>query len=142
MLANQTIQAITEAAHTIIKNAPYLSGIATKGDYYEALTLMDVLVDDYDNNIVLIEALGNVITRYEQSNRSFDAFNGGIEGIDPAVATFRTIIDQHGLRQSDFEYEVGKQGYVCLILAGKRKLNRDHITKLADRFNVSQSLFA
>lgn len=134
-------KAITKAMHNIVNHLPFLAGINSEKDYEDALMLMDELIEDYDNNIVLIEALSNVIYRYEQTQEAFEVFNKRVEGIDPATATFRVLMEQHELRQSDFENEVGKKSSVSLILAGKRNLTREHIQKLSERFNVKPSLF-
>ena len=52
----------------------------------------------------------------------------------------RFLMEQHGLRQKDL-LELGSQGVVSEILAGKRELNLRHIAALARRFRVSPEVF-
>ena len=47
---------------------------------------------------------------------------------------------EHGLKQGDLN-ELGSQGVVSEILAGKRDLNVRQIRRLADRFGVSPAVF-
>lgn len=46
------------------------------------------------------------------------------------------LMDQHGLKQSDLR-EIGTQGVVSEVLAGKRPLNLRQAKALAARFSVS-----
>jgi len=52
----------------------------------------------------------------------------------------RFFMEQHGLKQSDLP-EVGSQGVVSEILAGRRMLNTRQIAALVARFGVSADLF-
>jgi HTH-type transcriptional regulator/antitoxin HigA len=47
---------------------------------------------------------------------------------------------QHGLRQADLP-EIGSQGVVSEILAGRRELNLRQVRALAERFGVSPATF-
>lgn len=132
---------ITTAARTILLKLPLLSGIASKTDYTKALALMDELVESYDDNIVLIEALGNVIDRYENERIEFVYLNLRQVDIDPAIATLKTLMDQHGLSVSDFGAEIGKKSMVSQVLAGKRSLSCENIKKLTKRFSINPALF-
>jgi HTH-type transcriptional regulator/antitoxin HigA len=132
---------ITTAAQTLILKLPLLSGITSKSDYAHALALIDELIESYDNNIVLIEALSNVIDRYESECMEFAYLNRRQIDIDPAISTLQTIMDQHSLSMSDFEAEIGKKSMVSQVLAGKRNLSYDHIAKLAKRFAINPALF-
>ena len=49
-------------------------------------------------------------------------------------------MSEHGLRQTDLP-EIGTQGVVSEVLAGKRELNTRQIRKLANRFRVSAAVF-
>jgi HTH-type transcriptional regulator/antitoxin HigA len=49
-------------------------------------------------------------------------------------------MEQHGLRQSDLP-EIGSQGVVSEVLAGKRELNVRQIRALSERFGVSPATF-
>jgi HTH-type transcriptional regulator/antitoxin HigA len=51
------------------------------------------------------------------------------------------LMQSHGLRQSDLP-EVGSQGVVSEVLAGKRELNLRQVTALAKRFRVPMEALA
>jgi HTH-type transcriptional regulator/antitoxin HigA len=53
----------------------------------------------------------------------------------------RFLIDQNGLSQKDLVSEFGAESTISLVLAGKRKLTRDHIARLSERFGVSPAVF-
>ena len=57
------------------------------------------------------------------------------------VETLRFLIDQHGLKQKDLADVFGTRSIVSEVLSGKRKLNREHIQRLSDRFHVSPEAF-
>lgn len=133
--------AITKAAGTLTTKLPYLAGIQSDAHYQDALTLMSELIDQYDENIVLIEALSNVIERYENDSDTFAYLNGRQTDIDPGIATLKVLIDQHRLSISDFEHDIGKKSLVSQILAGKRNLTRVHIQRLSKRFGISPANF-
>ncbi len=120
---------------------PILREINNEQQHEQALELMDELIEDYDTNLVLIEALGNAITRYEEQAGSFADFNQRNDDLDPAVAMLRVLMDQHGLNTMDFEKEVGKKSMVSQVLNGHKKLTREHISNLCKRFAISPALF-
>ncbi len=49
-------------------------------------------------------------------------------------------MDQHGVKQGEL-HEIGSQGVVSEILAGKRELNIRQVKALAQRFGVSVATF-
>ena len=55
-------------------------------------------------------------------------------------AVLKFLMREHGLRQSDLP-EIGSQGVVSEVLAGKRDLNARQIKRLAKRFGVSPAVF-
>lgn len=57
------------------------------------------------------------------------------------VEVLRFLLEQHGLSQRDIAAELGSESTVSLVLAGKRRLNRNHIARLSRRFHVSPSVF-
>lgn len=133
--------AITKATNTLSTHLPFISGIESEAQYHEALEVMDELVEDYENNLILIEALSNLIARYEDNCDSLFDFNRRQDDIDPSIATLRVLMHEHKLSLSDFENEIGKKSLVSQILSGKRNLTRDHIQRLSNRFNISPALF-
>jgi HTH-type transcriptional regulator/antitoxin HigA len=58
----------------------------------------------------------------------------------PPREVLRFLMDSHGLTQSDLP-ELGSQGVVSEILAGKRRLNTRQIARLTARFGVSADVF-
>ena len=58
----------------------------------------------------------------------------------PGVDMLRFLMQQHGLSQRDLP-EVGSQGVVSEVLAGKRTLNLRHARRLAERFGVGIEVF-
>jgi len=132
---------VTQLAGSISAKLPILSGINNATEHQQALALMDELIEDYDANLVVIEALSNVIARYEDESLRFETFNNRQAELDPAVATLKVLMDQNGLNTTDFENEIGKKSMVSQVLAGKKNLTREHITKLAERFGVTPAVF-
>jgi HTH-type transcriptional regulator/antitoxin HigA len=59
---------------------------------------------------------------------------------DPADV-LRFLIEQNGLSQRDLVPELGAESTVSLVLTGKRKLTREHIERLSQRFHVSPAVF-
>jgi HTH-type transcriptional regulator/antitoxin HigA len=57
------------------------------------------------------------------------------------VEILRFLMDQYGLKQKDLADVFGTRSIVSEVLSGKRKLNREHIQRLSDRFHVSPEAF-
>ena len=53
----------------------------------------------------------------------------------------RFLMEQHDLTQSDVAEELGGQPAASMILHRKRKLNRDQIERLSQRFHISPATF-
>lgn len=51
------------------------------------------------------------------------------------------LIEQHEMSQDDLAKELGGQPVVSQILRGKRRLTREHIERLSERFGVSAATF-
>ena len=95
--------------------------------------VVDVVGEDESHPLAsLMETLGTLVATYEARNVQ------EIEG--DAVEALRTLMAEHGLKQSDLQ-EVGSQGVVSEILSGRRKLNVRQIEALAERFKVSPGVF-
>ncbi len=132
---------VTELVSELNVRAPLLREILSDKDHEQALALMEELIEDYDTNLVAIEALSNSIARYEEEAVSFTEFNNRTDSGDPAVATLKVLMDQHGLNTTDFKNEIGGKSMVSQVLNGGKRLTRDHIERLAKRFGVSPALF-
>ena len=106
-------------------------------DYLELRHVLDDLIDEVGNNehhplASLTETVGNLVDSYEREYIPED------QG-EPKDA-LRYLMDEHNLKQSDLK-ELGSQGIVSEILAGKRKLNIRQVKLLSERFNVSPAVF-
>jgi HTH-type transcriptional regulator/antitoxin HigA len=53
----------------------------------------------------------------------------------------RFLMEQHELKQKDLVDVFGTRSIVSEVLSGKRKLNKDHIERLSQRFHVSPDVF-
>jgi HTH-type transcriptional regulator/antitoxin HigA len=80
-----------------------------------------------------IELITLLVERYEQEHYPIPA-------AEPAEV-LRFLLEQNGLSQRDIAAELGSESTVSLVLSGKRQLNRDHIARLSQRFNVSPAVF-
>jgi len=133
--------ALKRTAQRLSDQASFLVDIADEKEYDEAMALMDELIEDYDNQLVLIELLSKSIERWENSHPEFEQFNQAIESGDPALSMLRVLMDQHNLGVSDFP-EIGSKSLVSKILNQRdRQLTRQHIDALSKRFKISPALF-
>ena len=80
----------------------------------------------------LMDILEMRLREYDDARHPMD----DVTGLD----MLRFLMEQHGLRQKDLS-ELGSQGVVSEILAGKRELNLRHVAALARRFKVPPEVF-
>lgn len=80
----------------------------------------------------LVDIVGDLIEDYEAEHHPLPETTG--------VDALKFLMDQHGLKQCDLT-EIGSQGVVSEILAGKRELNVRQLRALGDRFGVSSATF-
>ncbi|MDE2832339.1 MAG: helix-turn-helix domain-containing protein [Gemmatimonadota bacterium] len=111
--------------------------IQNERDYDLAIERLNDLIDEVGTNeqhplYSLLDTLGAVVHAWEEQNYPLPRS----EGVD----SLRYLMEEHELTQSDLP-EVGSQGVVSEILAGKRKLNVRQIRALSERFGVSPSVF-
>ncbi|GAC03331.1 MAG: transcriptional regulator [Alteromonadaceae bacterium] len=135
------IKEVTKLAAGLNAIAPFMREIHSDNELEQALELMEALIEDYDTNLVVIEALGNAITRFENTASSFAGFNRSVNESDPAVGTLKVLMEQYNLNTNDFEHEIGKKSMVSQVLSGGKFLSRKHIELLSKRFNISPALF-
>ena len=57
------------------------------------------------------------------------------------VEVLRFLMDQHSLKQRDLVGVFGTRSIISEVLSGKRKLNKEHIERLSQRFHVSPDVF-
>ena len=106
-------------------------------DYNRLVQLLDGVIDeigDDESHLLasLMETLGSLIESYEA--RSIPEIEGN------PTDTLKFLMEEHGLKQSDLS-EIGSQGIVSEILAGKRQLNVRQIKLLSKRLSVSPVVF-
>ncbi len=80
----------------------------------------------------LVDIVGDLIEDFETEHQPLPETTG--------VQALKFLMEQHGLKQSDL-CEIGSQGVVSEILAGKRELNIRQVRILSERFGVSVATF-
>ena len=106
-------------------------------EYQDLVETLDSLIDEIGNNDAhqlapVMETVGKLIENYEDQEYK-------IKDVPP-VEVLKYLMQEHGLKQSDLK-EIGSQGIVSEILAGKRTLNIEQIKKISKRFHVSPLMF-
>jgi HTH-type transcriptional regulator/antitoxin HigA len=91
---------ITLMAKAIMAQLPIMNGISSTDEHQQALILLEDLLEHYDENLIIIEALSNVIARYEDKAAEFDDFNKRQIAINLTTAALIVLIDQ-GLAKTD-----------------------------------------
>jgi len=96
-------------------------------------SLLDAGASDENHPLAsLVEMLGDMIDDYEESQL--------LQSASTPAGVLRFLLQQHKLAQADLP-EIGSQGVMSEILAGKRTLNVRQIRALANRFSVSPAVF-
>jgi HTH-type transcriptional regulator/antitoxin HigA len=111
--------------------------IDSESDYRRARHALDALTDEVGSNEAhpragLMDTLATLIHAWEGQYHTVPQA--------PPRKVLAYLMEEHGLKQKDLK-ELGTQGIVSEILAGKRELNVRQIRKLASRFNVSTAVF-
>jgi HTH-type transcriptional regulator/antitoxin HigA len=112
--------------------------IASQAEYERAMAEVDQLVDATDGQDShplwgLIAVAGDRIRAYEARVHPWP------DASSPSTV-LASLMQEHGLRQTDLP-EIGSQGVVSEVLAGKRQLNTRQVASLAKRFAVSAEVF-
>lgn len=132
---------VKEQALTLFNSTSFLVHIHNDAEYEQALAFMEELIEEYERYEPLIELLSASIERWENHSSEFTEFNQRVAATDNGVAVLRTLMDQYHLKTDDFKNEIGGKSMVSMILSGSRKLSKDHIQALCDRFKISPALF-
>lgn len=134
-------------AHINIKNllpvwehfraATDIAPIRDEAHYARMSEVLEALMDETqgDENhpaMGLVEIVGDLIEDYEAERHPLPETTG--------VQALKFLMEQHDLKQSDLS-EIGSQGVVSEILAGKRELNIRQVRALSERFGVSAATF-
>jgi HTH-type transcriptional regulator/antitoxin HigA len=135
MLAHQFDQVIRD--YRRLRTLVPLGTLRTKKDYTRAVEMLDAILDEVGEDekhpmAELADAISVFIEKYE-------AEHVPIPAAKPA-AVLKFLMREHDLRQSNLP-EIGSQGVVSEVLAGKRELNARQIKRLAKRFGVSPAVF-
>jgi HTH-type transcriptional regulator / antitoxin HigA len=114
-----------------------LLAIRSEREYDAAVERLNSLVDkigDKPKNprYRLIETLSVLIAAYDSEHHSLPEASGS--------DVIRFLMEEHGLTQKDLP-EIGSQGVVSEVLAGRRALNVRQIQALATRFGVDPGAF-
>jgi HTH-type transcriptional regulator/antitoxin HigA len=134
----QAVQ-MTEVARDYrrLRSVVPLGVLRTKKEYDRAVEVLDAILDEIGEDEThplaeLADAISIFIEKYEDEHVNLPAAGPS--------AVLRFLVREHGLRQSDLP-EIGSQGVVSEVLAGKRELNTWQIRRLAKRFGVSPAVF-
>ena len=124
------------AARNAESSAPFLA-IRTEREHGAAVTRLNALVDEVGDNpkdarYRLVETLSVLIEAYDREHYRLQEASG--------VEVLRFLMEEHGLTQQDLP-EIGSQGVVSEVLAGRRRLNVRQIQALAARFGVDAGAF-
>lgn len=130
---------LIQAWQGIRETAPEFGPIRSERAYARMNALMETILaevgDDEDHKLAdLLDIVSTLVAQYEMTKHP---------ELPPAEPqeVLRFFMDQHELRQSDLAKELGSQGVVSEILAGRRGLNARQIRALAKRFGVSPAVF-
>ncbi|EAA7570446.1 TPA: helix-turn-helix domain-containing protein [Salmonella enterica subsp. enterica serovar Havana] len=129
-----------KAAQDLASIVPLLGGSTSRKDYEEAIKMVEYLVE-HEPDSPLVDMLAAKIDDYEDNAPEFAEFNARIATESHGISLLRILMDQYGLKQSDFEEEIGQRSLVSRILKGERSLTLDHMRKLAKRFNIPVARF-
>jgi HTH-type transcriptional regulator/antitoxin HigA len=115
---------------------PFLA-IRNAREYDAAVERLNALVDEVGDNSKdpryrLIETLSVLIEAYDREDHALPEAS--------AIEVLRFLMREHGLSQKDL-HEIGSQGVVSEVLAGRRRLNLRQIQALAARFGVDPGAF-
>lgn len=134
------LSTIKKKAHELFDEASFLAHINNQDEYEQALEALDALMDDYDNNIPLIDILSASIERWEESAEEFSEFNKRISSLQADHVVLKTIMEQYHLGVADFP-EIGSKSLISKIINNKRHLTKEHIAALSQRFKLNPALF-
>lgn len=132
---------VKSTALEFFKMAGFVGHISNKEEYHQALELMEELIEEYDAYLPLIEVLSVSIERWENESDEFADFNARIEQLDDGVAVLRVLMDQYQLKADDLKDVIGGKSLISMILNGSRKLTKEHIQAISEKYNISPAYF-
>jgi HTH-type transcriptional regulator/antitoxin HigA len=126
--------ALANPVEMIRRGAPHLIHSDEQlARYTQELFALTAKSDPAPEEEEAIELLTLLVERYEADRYP-------VSDASP-TDVLRFLLDQNGLTQRDIAAELGSESTVSLVLAGKRRLTRNHIARLSERFHVSPSVF-
>ncbi len=119
------------------RRATDIAPIRDDAHYARMTALLEALLEEAagDENqpaMELVDIVGDLIEDFEADHYPLPEATG--------VEALKFLLEQHGLKQSDLP-EIGSQGVVSEILAGKRDLNIRQVRALSERFGVAAATF-
>lgn len=119
------------------RNTTDIAPIRDEAHYERMVAMLEALLDEVSGDeghpaMGLVDIVGDLIEDYETAHHPLPATTG--------VQALKFLMEQYGLKQSDLP-EIGSQGVVSEILAGKRDLNIRQVRALSERFGVSPAAF-
>ena len=119
------------------RSATDIAPIRDEAHYQRMTAMLEALLDETtgDENhpaMGLVDIVGDLIEDFESEHHPLPDVTG--------VQALKFLIEQHGIKQCDL-HEIGSQGVVSEILAGKRELNIRQVRALSKRFGVSPATF-
>ena len=124
-------------AWEIFRSATDITPIRDEAHYQWMVAILEALLDEVGSNenhpaMGLVDIVGDLIEDYEAEHHPLPATTG--------LQALKFLMEQHGLKQSDL-HEIGSQGVISEILAGKWDLNIRQVRALSERFGVSAATF-
>jgi HTH-type transcriptional regulator/antitoxin HigA len=136
MNAHMQVKHLLPAWETF-RSATDIAPIRDEAHYQRMTAMLEALLDETtgDENhpaMGLVDIVGDLIEDFESEHHPMPDVTG--------VQALKFLIEQHGIKQCDL-HEIGSQGVVSEILAGKRELNIRQVRALSERFGVSPATF-
>lgn len=136
MNAHMQVKHLLPAWETF-RSATDIAPIRDEAHYQRMTAMLEALLDETtgDENhpaMGLVDIVGDLIEDFESEHHPMPDV--------PGVQALKFLIEQHGIKQCDL-HEIGSQGVVSEILAGKRELNIRQVRALSERFGVSPATF-
>ena len=119
------------------RNQTDIAPIRDEAHYERMVEMLQALLDEAAGDeshpaMGLVDIVGDLIEDFEAAHPALPPATG--------VRALQFLMEQHGLKQADLS-EIGSQGVVSEILAGKRELNIRQVRALSERFGVSPATF-
>jgi HTH-type transcriptional regulator / antitoxin HigA len=119
------------------RSATDIAPIRDEAHYRRMVSTLEALLAEAGGNenhpaMDLVDIVGDLIADYEAEHHPLRDATG--------VQALQFLMEQYGLKQDDLR-EIGSQGVVSEILAGKRDLNIRQVRALSARFGVSPATF-